>query len=128
MSYTIWRRATPNFFVSLSYEYDDDCDLSWDETGETVAAIQSGEMGCYVFCVSVQERGGAEIGVSYLGGSIYADPREFMDHRLVGRSNRQYAAEGSLGRCGSYFKDMLHEAISEARKTYSEARPHLRQP
>jgi hypothetical protein len=124
---TIWTRSTRNFTVALSYEWDNDMDLSWDDTGEAREKIESGEWGHYVFAVTVTDRTtGAEIGADYLGGSIYADPAEFMDHRQCGRQNREYAARGEAGRCGSYFTDMIGEAISEARRTYQTQRPRLR--
>jgi hypothetical protein len=124
---TIWTRSTPNFTVSLAYDWDDDMDLSWDDTGEAREKIESGEWGHYLFRVDVTENAtGAVLGVDYLGGSIYADPAEFVDHRQCGRQNREYAARGEAGRCGSYFTDMVGEAISEARKTYQTQHPQLR--
>ncbi len=124
---TIWTRTTANFTVALAYEWDNDMDLSWDDTGEVREKIESGEWGHYTFAVTVTENAtGAEIGADYLGGSIYADPREFMDHRACGRQNRELAARGETGRCGSYFTDMVSAAISEARKAYATQRPHLR--
>ena len=124
---TIWIRRTPNFTVVLAYEHDNDADLSWDETGEVREALARCELGQYAFAVTVTENAtGAEIGADYIGGSIYADPREFIDHRACGRQNREYAARGEAGRCGSYFTDMVRGAISEARKAYSAPRPRLR--
>jgi hypothetical protein len=124
---TIWNRRTPNFTVALSYEWDNDVDLSWDDTGEAREKIESGEWGHYAFAVTVTENAtGAEIGADYLGGSIYADPREFINHRQCGRQNREYAARGETGRCGSYFTDMVAEAIDQARKAYASPRAHLR--
>ena len=124
---TIWNRRTPNFTVTLSYEWDDVMDLSWDDTGEVREKIESGEWGHYIFAVTVTENAtGEEIGADYLGGSIYADPREFIDHRACGRQNREYAARGEPGRCGSYFTGMVAEAINQARKTYAMPRAALR--
>jgi hypothetical protein len=40
-----------------------------------------------------------------------------MDHRACGKQNRKWAKQGKEGRCGSYFSDMIGEAIAEARKT-----------
>ena len=41
-----------------------------------------------------------------------------MDHRLCGRTNRRFEAEGVTGRCGSYFFDMVGRACDEARKEW----------
>lgn len=59
---------------------------------------------------------GSEIGSDYLGGCIYESLDAFMDHRACGRQNREFAAKGDKGRCGSYFSQMIFEAIEEARK------------
>lgn len=123
----VWTTLTPNFEVALDCTPDDDLDLSWDETGEVLEQIESGEWGHYTFRAQVLERAtGAELGVAYLGGCIYADPAEFVDHRACGRSNRELEAKGETGRCGSYFTGMVAEAIAEARKAYSVPRAYLR--
>ena len=67
-----------------------------------------------------------EVGTLNPGGSIYADPADFIDHRACGRQNRAYAAQGVPGRCGSCFTDMIGEAISQARRAYQAQRPRLR--
>jgi hypothetical protein len=124
---TLWTRSTTNFTVTLAYEWDDDMDLSWDDTGEAREKIESGEWGHYMFAVTVSENAtGAELGMDCLGGSIYADPREFIDHRACGRQNREYTSRGETGRCGSYFTGMVAEAIDQARKAYASPRAHLR--
>jgi hypothetical protein len=105
----IWERKTRNFRVTLSWEYESDPDLSWDETGETQAKINSGEWACYVFKVAVYDAQG-EVACDYLGGSIYADPADFAKER------------------GGYFSDMVAEAIAEARKVYHQPRAFLRAP
>lgn len=119
---TIWRFRTRNFTVEVDCDYETEClDLSWDETGEIREAIESGEMAAYVMRARVLDKHGNEIGRDYLGQSIYADPREFRDHvGLVIKSRedgRNY---------GSYFVDMVREAIREGRQTYAD-RPRLRE-
>ena len=123
---TLWTRETRNFSVTLSCEIDSECDLSWDETGETQAKLQSGEWTCYVFSVTVHGPDGEDLGSDHLGGAIYADPREFIDHRECGRYNRELAAKGDKARCGSYFSDMVAGACREARKVWNEPRPAIR--
>lgn len=108
----LWEFKTANFRVTLSYDYDYDIDLSWYDTGETLEKLESGELGAYVFRVAVYDQNGEVIGADYLGGLIYADPEKFIDHRV--------------GRCGSYFHDMVRQAISHARKRYNQPRARLR--
>lgn len=108
----LWRFTTANFAVTLDWEWEDYPDLSWDETGETQEKVESGEWGVYTFRVRVEFRG-REVGIDYLGNSIYADPSEFRDHI------------GSRGKWGSCFTDMVHTAIRDARRSFSDM-PRLR--
>lgn len=106
----IWQFKTKHFIVRMSCDYDQDTvDLSWDDTGEVCEKLKSGEWAVYVFHAEVIERAtGNTIDVeTRLAGSIYADPEDFRDH------------VGSQGKHGSYFTDMIREAIREARKTYA---------
>lgn len=156
---------TINFIVRVDAEYDDDTDLSFDETGQTARDIESGDLIAFQVKVSVTHKPtGAELGADYLGGCIYKSIEAFMDHRECGvanrrrirregkfqvyRKNRKYASilsrkdklrkRGFATReraeswantniaepwevfetamCGSYFTDMVHSAIDEARK------------
>lgn len=122
---TLWTFRTRNFRVTLECEPERDPDISWADE-ETLEKLESGEWGNYTFKVAVYDSHSDEIGSAYLGNSIYADPRDFMDHRLCGRANREYAAAGQAGRCGSYFTDMIGEAIREARQNYNQLRATLR--
>jgi hypothetical protein len=121
----IWEFKTKNFIVRMSCEYDEEAtDLSWDETGEVAEKLESGEWSVYTFHAEVIERAtGATIGEDYLGDSIYANPEDFRDH--IGLAIKSRASGRNYG---SYFTDMIREAISEARKTYETQRPHLRVP
>lgn len=123
--YTIWNFMTKNFVVRMSYRYQEECvDLSWDDTGEVREKLQSGEWAVYVFHAEVIERAtGNTIGEDYLGESIHADPMDFRDHVGLAAKSR---ADGR--NYGSYFTDMIREAIREARETYAKERPRLRIP
>ena len=123
---TVWERRTPNFRVTLECAYDNDTDLSWDETGETRDNLESGLWAAFIFRVAVYDTHGAEIGVDYLGGSIHENASDFIDHRECGRYNRELAERGEVGRCGSYFRDMAANAIKQARETYNAPRATLR--
>jgi hypothetical protein len=104
---------TKQFRVTLDWAWEEDPDLSWDETGETQAKCESGEWGVYLFRVRVTYRG-QEVASDYLGNSIYADPAEF-------------AKEHIGGKFGSYFSDMVRTAIAEARRELTRDRPYIRQ-
>jgi len=108
----IWEFNTANFRVTVDCYHDDDVDLSFDDTGEIKEKLESGEFTAFWTEVKVMDSRGGVLGRDTLGGSIYADPREFRDH--VGLAQRS-RADGT--NYGSYFLDMVREAISEARKT-----------
>ena len=98
----MWSFKTANFRVCWDIAPDDDCDTSFDETGETAENVASGKWECFVSRVVVY-LDGREMGVDYLCGSIYENPSEFRDH------------VGARGKYGSYFIDMVRQAIAEAR-------------
>lgn len=112
-SETMWTFKTKRFTVKWEITPDDDCDTSFDDTGETADKIASGEWQCFVSRVSV-ELDGRVIGEDWLSGSIYANPADFRDH--IGMNARGH---------GSYFSDMVREAVREARKTLA-ATPRVR--
>lgn len=107
---------TDRFRVTVEAEPDHDLDLSWDDTGEVARKLDSGELMNFTVHVTVENNRFGVLGESYLGGCIYTHPDEFQDHKAVGRTNREFAAQGERGRCGSYFTDMIREAIDEARR------------
>ena len=112
---------TQNFTVIADAVKETSPDFSWDETGEILTKVDNGEYLCFTARVRVllHDR---EVGTDYLGNCIYASLDAFMDHRACGKQNREYAAQGKEGRCGSYFSDMIHSAIAEARKTLTGER------
>lgn len=111
----IWQFKTRNFRVVLSAETEQDPDLSWDETGEVSAKLESGEWGNYCFAVRVYGPHGEELAADYLGNSIYADPAEFRDHIGLAAKAR---ADGR--NYGSYFLDMVRTTIEEAREAMAD--------
>ncbi len=100
----IWMFKTARFAVTVSAAYDSDLDLSFDDTGEVRERLESGEFIGFWVKASVT-LDGAEIACDTLGGCIYAEIAEFRDH--LGRNAKGH---------GSYFSDMVHEAVREARK------------
>lgn len=123
MSYTLGTMRTfktKNFTVIADAIEEDSPDFSFDDTGETFKKVESGEWLCFTARVRVLFHG-REIVTDYLGNCIYESLEKFMDHKECGKQNRDYAAQGKEGRCGSYFSDMIHRAIAEARKGLKEA-------
>lgn len=110
----VWAFQTQNFRVNFDVTDDQDLDLSWDETGETLEGLRSGKYVAFLARVVVWY-GGEIVGGDYLGGCVYESAREFIDHR--GRNAKGY---------GSYFSDMVRGAIKEARKNLTSPRPYIR--
>jgi hypothetical protein len=106
-SETLWEFKTARFRVAWEISPCEDCDLSWDDTGEVADKINSGLWYAFDSAVVVY-LDGREVGADYLGQSIYENPRDFRDH--LGMN-----AHGH----GSYFSDMVRGAIAEARKNLS---------
>ena len=112
MENTIWTFDTARFTVVVGYEYEQDPDLSWDDTGETAAKIDSGEWGNFCFHAKVY-LGAEEIASTSLGNSIHANPSDFRDHVGIKQTDP---------RCGSYFSDMVREVLHDARIVLAERR------
>ena len=101
---TMWEFKTASFIIRWEIEPCQDLDLSWDETGETAENIENGLWTAFDSKISVSLKyQNIELGSAYLGQSIYENPGDFRDH------------VGSKGKWGSYFTDMVSEAIHEAR-------------
>jgi hypothetical protein len=112
---------TENFIVRMSAEEESDLDLSWDKDGSTLKGLESGKYIAFVAHAEViHKETGTVLGEDYLSNCIYKSFDDFADHRACGRQNRKLAKQNKAGRCGSYFADMIHEAISEARKQAKE--------
>jgi hypothetical protein len=107
----IWSFRTKRFKVALDATPECDVDLSWDEDGEVREKINADVYSVVTFRVRVLLDGN-EISADYLGNSIYENVRDFRDHIGLAAKSRK---DGR--RYGSYFIDMVHEAISEARDT-----------
>lgn len=89
--------STKRFTVRFEALPEYDLDLSWDENGETAAALDVGE--AVAFCAKVSViLDGYEIACNYLGQCIYNSFEEFTT---------KYKHD--------YFADMLRETIREAR-------------
>jgi hypothetical protein len=108
----VWSFQTKNYTVAFDVLPEEDLDLSWDETGVTLKRLMSGQYVAFVAHVTVTHASGALMGDSSLGNCVYESPEAFMNHRGV------RACKNS----GSYFSDMVREAIAEARKTASTLR------
>ena len=106
----MWKFATKNFTVSWIIEDDD---LNTDFMEKALAAkcqrkVADGSWECFQSEVQVKHNAtGLVLGAAYLGNSIYPNPATFRDHFNMTRKGH-----------GSYFADMVSEAISEARTRF----------
>jgi hypothetical protein len=130
-----WSFETARFTVELEctrdyrYRYDGD-----DPDGEVQTKLDTGEYIAFDSCVRVL-LDGEEIGVDYLGGSVY-DPETAHEFWTMHRSPDPMHRNCSIMRAknggnvciGHYFPDMVSEAIREARKHVAGMRdkPKLR--
>jgi hypothetical protein len=112
----LWYFHTRHFSVELHAEPETAPDLSWDETGETQANVESGLWSCVCFRVRVMY-GGRTIATDYLGDSIYADVHDFYrQHREGGDENRNCLATKTRNVVVChYFPDMIRNAVAGAR-------------
>jgi len=119
---TIREFKTKNFTVIVDAIEEYDMDLSWDESGETLQKLQSGEYIGFCARVRVIHNILGEMGCDYLGGCVYSALKDFEDHRQCGKENRirreaqPISQKGVSAMCGSYFADMIKEAIDDARR------------
>ena len=94
---TIREFRTPQFTVIVDALEDYDCDLSWDETGEVLKKLESGEYLSFCARARVIHSELGEIASDYLGGCIYESLEAFQAPK-------------------SYFQDMVGLVCKEARK------------
>ena len=113
---------TAHFTVRVSAEFDPDPDFEFEGGEEAQEKVESGEWTVFTACVRVIHDGLGKIGEDYLGGCIYSDIAKFEDHRECAAETRKLRAEGSQAMVGSYFADMIAEAIREARETLRAAK------
>ena len=106
---------TKNFTVEVTAEEEYDVDLSWDDDGSTREGLENGTLIAFCAKAAVYYRG-REIATDYLGNCIYKSLDDFMDHKECGKQNKERAAKGEPGRCGSYFRDMITAVCRDARK------------
>lgn len=119
---TIREFKTRNFRVIVDAVEDYDIDLSFDDTGEVLAKLNSGEFIAFCARARVFHKDLGELSADYLGGCIYESIDDFMDHMQCGEQTRKLSESGSNAVCGSYFADMVHTAIKEARQSVARAK------
>ncbi len=95
---TIRKFKTAQFTVIVDALPEDDLDLSWDEDGEILKRLKSGEFTAFIARARVIHKTLGEVATDYLGGCIYESPKDFMDHKECGATNRRFAAAGDPGR------------------------------
>lgn len=97
----IWKFKTKRFEVILDCSPEEEPDYSWDDSGVTQQMCESGLWACVCFRARVL-LDGKEISAEYLGNSIYENVSDFRKEHIGGSG-------------GSYFKDMVRDAIEAAR-------------
>lgn len=107
----MWTFKIGRFTLHADITPSDQLDLSWDDTGEVREKLDSGEFYAFDTKVSVWQNG-VEIASDWLCQSIYADAADFF--------TEHYGCK-PLG-YGSYFPDMVRQAISEARDWLADVR------
>lgn len=112
---TMWTFKTRNFKVEWRIERDafDGSYMDAELAAECKQKIRSVEWACFTseICVTFN---GRELAVEYLGNSVYANPAEFRDHFGMRKNNH-----------GSYFSDMVREAVRKARMEFERTRDRL---
>lgn len=106
----MWSFKTKNFTVVWEIEDDilDTMYMDKDMAAKCRKHVNSGNWRCFTSTISVRDNAtGITLGEDFLGGSIYKKPAEFRDHFGMN-------AKGH----GSYFSDMVREAIAQARKNF----------
>lgn len=114
----MWKFKTKNFTVIWTISKDD-LDTKYmepDLAKECRSKVRSGEWKCFTSDIKVLANGSKDaLGEASLGGSIYADPAEFRDH--FGMNIKGH---------GSYFSDMVREAIAQARKNFAARQEQIK--
>lgn len=110
------------FTVRVTAHEDFDVDLSWDETDETRAALESGRYVNFGAVCTVY-LDGTEVGADSIWGCIYKSIQEFQDHIECAKYTRELRAAGNQACVGSYFRSIINEAIGRARNHIRQMQP-----
>ena len=118
MAKRMWSFKTKNFTVIWEIESDvlDTQHMDAELAAECRRNVRSGKWKCFTSTIRVMDNATkVDIGEAYLGGSIYEKPAEFRDHFGMNRKGH-----------GSYFSQMVREAVAEARKRFPELQERTR--
>lgn len=117
MSTLMWQFNTRAFRVEWRIEEDvlDTSHMDPELAAKCRKNVASGKWQCFTSEIRVIHRAsGRVLGESYLGNSLYAKPATFRDHFGMRQKNH-----------GSYFSDMVREAVADARKEYNRLREEM---
>jgi hypothetical protein len=111
---TIWTFETAQFRIAFEIIPEDNLDLSWDDDGSIRDGLDRGLYVAFTARIAVYHKyyGKLALGCDYLSECIYESPQAFMNHR-----------GGGYRKSGSYFPDMVREAVAMARKHIREQPP-----
>lgn len=110
MAKKMWQFKTRNFTVLwlISPDVLRTDGIEPERAAEWKKDIRAGKLKCFQSEIRVVcNATGVALGESYLGNSLYENPAEFRDHFGM-----------TKGGFGSYFAQMVKEAISEARERF----------
>lgn len=118
MARCLWQFKTKHFKVQWLIRKDP-LDTQYMEPGlarECARNVKSGHWQCFESEIRVTCRLTQQVlGAAYLGNSIYENPADFRDH--LGMNQRGH---------GSYFSEMVREAVAEARENFSTLQAQVR--
>lgn len=112
------------FRVVVDAFAEDSPDFSWDTSGETERDVAAGKLVAFMVRVRVIHRDLGELSADYLGNCIAQSIDSFMDLAEVGTNRRKLLRQPGQENtdCGSEFRDMVRQAIADARGRLIELR------
>ena len=111
---TLWRFETANLVVTGAVAPEDSAPEDSFCEQDHIDAVHNGSLDWFCARVQVSTKAGTLLGDDYLGACAYENARDFFnEHIREAAYAREQRAKGYL--CGSYFPDMIREAIKQAR-------------
>jgi hypothetical protein len=114
---TVWQFSTANFRVALEIAPEDMDPVDSFSEAEDVEAVRSGKWEWFCAKVAIYGPTGDELASDYLGACAYEQVSDFYEeHRKYATERRAAKAQGVC--MGSYFPDMVRQAIAGARSEW----------
>lgn len=124
---TIRTYKTANFTVIVDAVEEECPDLSYDDTGETAAKIESGEYVLFCARARVLHEDFGEIASDYLGNCVYESLEDFRTS--VSTCTYPDGRVVKAGYCGDMVREVCREArLQLIRMRAAVSRLHVREP